>query len=596
LTEVFAPKTFPPSGETSLLRRVAGRYLKPRWQGLLIAALCAAGVAALTGLLAQILEPAINRLLVKREMGALLSIPLTIAALALARGGLQIVQAGLVNRIGHGIVGDVQQELVGRLLKGDLARIRSSHTGSYVSSVLFDAGLIREAATNGVINYVQHGLTVLAMFVVMFLNDWHLAIFLVIAAPVADAVMRRFSKRATKAAKGAMTETSSLSSAIMESLDGIKIVKIDNREDFEEQRIAGVIARRQRHIIKGANARAQAAPVTETLMTMITALILAYAGWRAGSGSMDVGRFAAFLLALGAASQSLRQLANLRTVMSEGTIAARRLFAALDVPSSILESEQAVELQPGSGDISFENVDFGYDAAAPVIRGVNLEARSGQTIALVGPSGGGKTSLLNLVPRFYDVTSGCVRVGASDVRELTMRSLRKNIAMVTQEPFLFDDTIAANIAYGRPDAAQADIEFAARQAAAHDFISALPQGYQTSVGEAGTRLSGGQKQRIALARAFLKNAPILLLDEATSALDTESEALVQAALDRLIKGRTTLVIAHRLSTIMNADRIYVIDQGRVCEEGTHAELMSQDGLYARLAKTQSLELTPQAVA
>jgi len=227
---------------------------------------------------------------------------------------------------------------------------------------------------------------------------------------------------------------------------------------------------------------------------------------------------------------------------------------------------------------------------------VNLEARSGQTIALVGPSGGGKTSLLNLVPRFYDVTSGCVRVGASDVRELTMRSLRKNIAMVTQEPFLFDDTIAANIAYGRPDAAQADIEFAARQAAAHDFISALPQGYQTSVGEAGTRLSGGQKQRIALARAFLKNAPILLLDEATSALDTESEALVQAALDRLIKGRTTLVIAHRLSTIMNADRIYVIDQGRVCEEGTHAELMSQDGLYARLAKTQSLELTPQAVA
>jgi subfamily B ATP-binding cassette protein MsbA len=289
-------------------------------------------------------------------------------------------------------------------------------------------------------------------------------------------------------------------------------------------------------------------------------------------------------------SQSLRQLANLQTVFAEGMSAARRLFGALDVEPEIGDGPDAKPLDRAKGELAFEQVGFAYGTEGPsALEDVTLKISRGETVALVGPSGGGKTTLLNLIPRFYDATEGRVLIDGHDVREVTLASLRRQIALVTQEPFLFDDTIRANIAYARPDASEADIEAAARAAAAHDFITELPAGYETGVGEAGARLSGGQRQRIAIARAFLKNAPILLLDEATSALDTESEAQVQAALKRLMAGRTTLLIAHRLSTVRGADRIYVIDKGRVVESGDHDSLVREGGLYARLARTQDLE-------
>jgi subfamily B ATP-binding cassette protein MsbA len=298
------------------------------------------------------------------------------------------------------------------------------------------------------------------------------------------------------------------------------------------------------------------------------------------------------------ASQSLRQLANLQTVFAEGMSAARRLFAALDVAPEVREQAGARPLPKGRSTIRFEHVDFAYGPqGAPTLSEVSLEAHRGETVALVGPSGGGKSTILNLIPRFYDPTAGRVLIDGHDLRDVTLTSLRGQIALVTQEPFLFDDTIRANIAYARPDASQAEIEQAAREAAAHDFILELPQGYETSVGEAGARLSGGQRQRIAIARAFLKDAPILLLDEATSALDTESEAQVQAALKRLMAGRATILIAHRLSTVRGADRIYVIDRGRIVETGDHATLMGRrGGLYARLAKSQDLEAGTETAA
>jgi subfamily B ATP-binding cassette protein MsbA len=402
--------------------------------------------------------------------------------------------------------------------------------------------------------------------------------------------MRRFSKRTTKAARGAMVETSALSTAIMESLDGVRVVKIENREAYEEARVAEVVDRRQRHLVKGANARARAAPSTELLMTLITAAVIAYAGWRSQAGGMTVGAFVAFIGALGLASQSLRQLANLQTVMAEGMSAARRLFAALDVEPEVRERPGAQPLPRGEATIRFDQVGFTYGAEGQAaLTSVSVEARRGETVALVGPSGGGKTTILNLIPRFYDPTEGRVLIDGHDLRDVTLPSLRAQIALVTQEPFLFDDTIRANIAYARPDASPAEIQQAAEAAAAHDFILALPDGYETGVGEAGARLSGGQRQRIAIARAFLKDAPILLLDEATSALDTESEAQVQAALKRLMAGRTTILIAHRLSTVRGADRIYVVDKGRIVETGDHESLMRKRGLYARLAKSQDLE-------
>jgi subfamily B ATP-binding cassette protein MsbA len=581
----------------ALIARVARVYMAPRWKGWLTALVAAIAVAFFSTKLVQILEPAVNDLMVNHKPGTLLAIPLTIALYAICRTVAQVVQASLVNRIGNGVVGDVQVQTFAKLVRADLARLRSQHSGSYVSSVLYDAGLIREAATSGVINYTQHLLTVIGAVTVMVSNDRVLSLVLVAAFPGAGVIMRRFSKRTTKAAKGAMAETSALSTAIMESLDGVRVVKIENREAYEEARVAEVVERRQNHLIKGANARARAAPATELLMTLITAAVIAYAGWRSQSGAMTVGAFVAFIGALGIASQSLRQLANLQTVFAEGMSAARRLFTALDVEPEVRERAGAHPLARGKATIRFENVGFSYGVAgAPTLSDISFEVRRGESLALVGPSGGGKTTILNLIPRFYDATDGRITIDGEDIRDVTLTSLRDHIALVTQEPFLFDDTIRANIAYARPDATEDEIEQAAKAAAAHDFILTLPKGYDTGVGEAGARLSGGQRQRIAIARAFLKDAPILLLDEATSALDTESEAQVQAALKRLMAGRTVILIAHRLSTVRGADRICVIDQGRIVETGDHQALVRARGLYARLAKSQDLEPEAETAA
>ncbi len=590
MTETSAAPLAVTPTQRALLTRLFRAYLAPRWPGLTVALVMAALVALCTGVLAALLEPAANAVFGQERAHRIWLIPLAIVAAAIARGICQVVQATLVNRIGHGLVGDVQVSLFERLLRADLAHLNASHTGAFVSPVLYDAGLLREAATSGAVNYVQNALTVVVMIGVMASLDLTLTAMVLVVAPLSTAIIRRYAKRTRKAAKGAMEETSALSSAMMEGLDGIKIVKINNREADETARVAEVVARRQRHIVKGANARAYAAPVTETLMMIVTAAAIAYAGWSAMRGGMNGGEFTAFLVALGVASQSLRILANLQTVMAEGLTAAARLFATLDIEPEVRETHDARPLSLKAGGIALEGVYFSYDSAeGPALSDISIEAAPGERVALFGPSGGGKTTILNLIPRFYDVNEGRVTIAGQDVREVTLASLRDHIALVTQEPFLFDDTIRANIAYGRPGASQAEIEAAARAAAAHDFILELPGCYDEGVGEAGTRLSGGQRQRIAIARAFLKDAPLLLLDEATSALDTESETQVQAALDRLMRGRTTLMIAHRLSTVRGCDRIYVIERGRVIETGDHRTLAAAGGLYSRMARAQNLD-------
>jgi subfamily B ATP-binding cassette protein MsbA len=574
----------------ALALRIFRVYLAPRWRGLVGALACAVLAGVLTGVLTWMLNPAIKKIFEQKRLDSLILIPLAIVALGICRGLAQYAQAYLTNRIGHRMVGDIQVQLFGRLVRADLARLRAGHSGGYLSSVLYDAGLIREGATTGVVNYTQAAVTVIANLAVMLTQDWLLTLIVLCAAPVMSNVMRRFTARTRRAAEGAMNETSALSTAVMESLDGVKLVQIDNREAYEEARVSEVVGRRQRHIIKGANTRAMAAPVTETLSTVVVALIIAVAGWSAIHSHVGINNFFAFLVSMMVASQSLRQVANLQPVITEGLTAAGRLFKVLDIEPTISDAADAKPLILTQCNIRFEGVGFHYDAETPALTNVDLEVRRGETVALVGPSGGGKSTILNLIPRFYDATSGRVLIDGVDVRDVTLTSLRDHIALVTQEPFLFDDTIRANIAYARPDASQADVEAAASAAAAHDFITALPNGYATLVGEAGARLSGGQRQRIAIARAFLKNAPILLLDEATSALDTESEAKVQEALERLMAGRTSILIAHRLSTVRRANRIYVIEAGRVIEVGSHPVLMGQGGLYARLARAQNLDL------
>ncbi|WP_125256606.1 ABC transporter ATP-binding protein [Brevundimonas fluminis] len=587
-----------------LLGRIWREHLSRRKGALAVSILCAVVVGIMAATVLQLLEPAIDGLFLQRPVtiwglvrippeGALVTIPLLIVGLAVIWTIAALGQAALVNRIGHGIVGDIQVRLFGSMIRADLARLRSKHSGSFVSSVLFDANLVREAFTNGVVNYTQHSLTLVAVILYMAVTDWRLTLIVLLAVPVISWVMRRFSKRMRKATTGAMVETENLSTALMENLDGVRLVKIENREAVEEARVGEVVDRRQRHVIKSADSRAFAGPFSNLVAMIVVAAVMAYAGWQAREGQMTVGAFAAFIGLLMAAGQSLRQVTNLQTVMSEGLTAAERLFDALDIQPEIREAAAPAALPAGPVTVAFEHVDFAYAGApSPTLSDVTLTVRPGETVALVGPSGGGKSTILSLLPRFYDVTGGRVTVGGVDVRQASLGALRDRIALVTQEPFLFDDTIRANIAYARPDATAGQIEAAARAAAAHDFIAALPDGYDTRAGEAGARLSGGQRQRIAIARAFLKDAPILLLDEATSALDTESEALVQAALERLMEGRATLMIAHRLSTVMKADAIHVLEAGRLVESGTHAQLVKKGGLYARLARSQSLDGTP----
>jgi subfamily B ATP-binding cassette protein MsbA len=473
-----------------------------------------------------------------------------------------------------------------RIVKADLAWVSGTHSGRFISSFMNDGSRVRDAVTMSVIDFTQNLLTVIALMGSVFYLNWKLALLATSVIPVGILYMRKLGKKTRKASRKSLEGTGDLSALISEALGGIRVVKAYGQEDREIQRVNDTIQRVLRHVMKGFRAKAAASPLTEGLSGIGIAGVIYVGGMSVIGGSLTAGELMAFVTALMLAYQPLKTVANTQTVMQEGVAAATRVFPILDIEPDIIAEAGAKPLVVQDGAVRFDHVSFAYGDGTRALDNVSINIPRGHTVALVGPSGGGKSTTLNLVPRFYDPTEGTISIDGQDIRNVTVDSLRKASSLVTQDPFLFDDTVRANIAYGRPDASDDEIMDAARNAAAHDFIMALPNGYDTSVGEAGFRLSGGQRQRIAIARAMLKNAPILLLDEATSALDTASELQVQNALTTLMEGRTTLVIAHRLSTIKHANRIYVIEAGRVIEEGTHDELVAQGGLYAELSRTQ----------
>jgi len=573
----------------ALVWRLARDFMRPHVRRILFAFLLMGLAAASTAGRAWLMEPVLDRIFVAREGSLLLLIAGGALALALVKGLADYGEAVLMTRVGQRVIADVQIALFARLMRADLAYFHAHPSGTLISRFTSDAALLRGAAANVLVGIGKDAVTVVFLVGVMFYQDWLLALVSFFVFPLAIRPIVAIGRRIRRVTANAQAEIGEFTTLLSQTFQGARHVKAYGMEQYEEQRAGGLIERLFALIDRGTRTRSRASPMMEVLGGTAIAVVILYGGHQVISGARTPGALFSFITALLLAYQPLKSLANLNASLQEGLAAAQRIFEVLDVEPTIRDMAGARPLHIAGGEIRFDKVRFGYVPGAAAIDGLSLTIPAGHTVALVGPSGAGKSTMLNLIPRFFDIDSGRIAIDGQDVRGVTIASLRSAIALVAQEVSLFDDTVRANIAYGRFGASLAEIEEAARAAAADAFIRELPQGYDTMVGEHGVRLSGGQRQRIAIARAMLKNAPILLLDEATSALDNESERQVQRALNTLIRGRTTLVIAHRLSTIQGADLICVVDRGRIVETGRHSELLARGGLYARLYAMQFAE-------
>ena len=573
----------------ALVWRLARDFMRPHVRRILFAFLLMGLAAGSTAGRAWLMEPVLDRIFVAREGSLLLLIAGGALALALVKGLADYGDAVLMTRVGQRVIADVQLALFARLMRADLAYFHAHSSGTLISRFTSDAALLRGAAANVLGAIGKDAVTVVFLVGVMFYQDWLLALISFFVFPLAIRPIVAIGRRIRRVTASAQAEIGQFTTLLSQTFQGARHVKAYGMEEYEERRAAGLIERLFSLIDRGTRTRSRASPMMETLGGTAIAVVILYGGHQVISGARTPGALFSFITALLLAYQPLKSMANLNASLQEGLAAAQRIFEVLDVEPAIRDLPGARPLRISGGEIRFEDVRFGYVPGTPVIGGLSLTIPAGHTVALVGPSGAGKSTILNLIPRFYDIERGSITIDGQNVRQVTIASLREAIALVAQEVSLFDDTVCANIAYGRFGASSAEIEEAARAAAADDFIHELPQSYDTMVGEHGVRLSGGQRQRIAIARAMLKNAPILLLDEATSALDSESERHVQRALNALIRGRTTLVIAHRLSTVQGADLICVLDRGQIVETGRHPELLGRGGLYARLYAMQFAE-------
>jgi len=573
-------------GSVGIIRRVFNDYIRTQWPTFVAALGCMLVTSAASGSIPLIVNQTVKTLFIDKQASMLTVIPILVVALMTVRAASWYAQQTLIDTVGERVVAGVQRDMFNRLIRRDLSSLNAVHSSQFVSTMLYDATLLRDAITRGAAAFGLEAAQLIAYAAVMFYEDWQLALVALIVLPPVAWIMERIGSSMRRAATRGMEQTGDLATSLSEALDGRRIVKAYGLEKHVSDRAHMRLSVRLQTMLKVVRRRAAAVPTTDLFAGLVISATLFYAGFQAHQGALELNDFVAFLSAMLLAQQPVRNLSQLWPVVSGGVAAANRVFAVIDAQPTIVDLPGAAELMvrsaPSGGSVEVHNIKFAYQGNEPSIDGVSLTIAPGEKIALVGPSGAGKSTIFNLLLRFYDVDAGYIKIDGHDIRNVTLESLRRNIALVTQDAILFDESVADNISLGDLTADRSEIELAAKNAAADDFIRQLPQGYDTRVGEGGLKLSGGQRQRIAIARAMLRNAPILLLDEATSALDTESERQVQVALTRLMKNRTTIVIAHRLSTVLDAEKIYVLDRGRICETGTHSQLLSKGGLYARL--------------
>lgn len=559
--------------------------VRAHWVRLLAAMGCMLVVAASTAATAFLVKPVLDDIFFKKDVQMLKIIPLAVIFIYFLRGACHFGQAYLMNYVGESIIRGLRDSLYNRIQDLPLSFFHRERTGVLMSRITNDVNIVKAMVSTAVTGGLRDCFTIVGLTGVIFYRDWKLALFALVILPIAFFPVVEFGRRVRRVSTGCQEAMADMSVFLHETFAGNKIVKAFGMEEYEKERFFQKTARLFRLEMKAVVAKSLSSPIMEFLGGLGIAFIIWYGGYRVIQGTSTPGTFFSFMAAVLMLYDPVKKTARLNNAIQEGLAAAVRIYDILETESDIVEREDVIELKPKRHSVIFRNVSFKYEDQM-VLKNINLEVKSGEIVALVGMSGGGKTSLVNLIPRFYDVSEGAILIDGHDIRDVTIASLRRQIGIVTQEPILFDDTIRNNIAYGNRQASGGDIIQAAKSAYAYDFIQALPNKFDTGVGELGARLSGGEKQRICIARALLKNAPILILDEATSSLDTESERAVQKALENLMRGRATLVIAHRLSTVRSADRIIVIVNGEIMEQGKHDTLLAAGGEYHKLYKMQ----------
>jgi len=576
----------PAIGTLSVVGRIARDHLRPRWPLLVLALATMAFVAATTGAMPFLMQRAIDDIFIGREESMLLVLPIAVLLVMTLRGAADYVARVTEAYLGSRIIADLRTQLFEKLAFSDLGWLQTTHSGRFVSVFMTDVTVVNRAAVQTLSGIAKNALQIIFLCGAMFYMDWLLAVIVLAALPIGGSLLRFQRRRTRSSVRRTLQETGDLGSIVTQTLQGIRVVKAYHREAEETSRAQAIIDRTLEYMMQTVRMRAATGPVAETLSGLGFAGAILYGGYQGIYGDLTLGHFSGFMTAAMLIYQPVKSLAQLHNTLQEGVVAASRVYGIIDRDSQVAEVPFARPLHVHSGAVRFDDVSFSYEPGKPVLSDFSIDIPAGSRVALVGPSGAGKSTLINLMLRFFDPDQGRILIDGQDLREVTISSVRLSSALLTQEPILFDDTVRANICYGSEGASQEAIEEAAKAAGAHDFILALADGYDTRVGEAGNLLSGGQKQRIAFARAILRNAPIVLLDEPTSALDADAEAKVQLALDTLLEGRTVLMIAHRLSTVKKANLIIVMDGGRIVEQGTHADLLAADGLYAHLHRTQ----------